>query len=591
MSTDFNTQTKTILDSERKLTLASGKVANFAYDSTAYDSDNVAGVDVYNYDEHQNIPLGNPSALNTDGTVLDKGVRSQASSITRMLTNHFFGRTSYNVNKLADHLKNLLTLFIAFLREGDNAWSATTTYEIGDVAYLISTENSKVYKRTFLCLQTNTNLPPVDSDGILINTTYWREIGGNISTLDVKDEAHFSNDVVMDKDLTVKGDLVVEGSTIVTDEQTVSTKSDYVVLRESNPSGLGNGEKSGMVIHNYDSNKNAFIGVGNDGTFRVSDNASETVTSYTNVSKYGENYYTGISQTLAVVVNGATVSQDVDELEDCVNNNALYYHYFNGHWFEVSLVNNALYFDPTTPITDTSLINTLNALTKDSLFYYRAVSILVVSDSQNQPLLTRAEESDLPNGAVLVWDAVNKKAVAGSSANISVARTSTLEIQVSSLVDLYSFTVLFDTDIYDTAPSSGGTGGVTPLAITTSASATPIPVLANLNGTLVSIYAKETGTNVWKYIQAWTTLTFTYLADYDGNGNPAFILEGNPILVSGSSYLYYANGTKIAGTVASGGGEAVSGNAVYNFVPPVATKANHVPTSKPDSTSGAIWVV
>ena len=69
MATDFNAEVNTELTSEAKLTTASGRVANFAYDSVAYAEDLVDGTDEYNYDNHQNIPLGDAATLNTDSSL------------------------------------------------------------------------------------------------------------------------------------------------------------------------------------------------------------------------------------------------------------------------------------------------------------------------------------------------------------------------------------------------------------------------------------------------------------------------------------------------------------------------------------------
>jgi hypothetical protein len=142
----------------------------------------------------------------------------------------------------------------------------------------------------------------------------------------------------------------------------------------------------------------------------VSDNASENTTVYNNVSRFGSDYFEGLTQTPATVVSGAVTAEDVDELENCVLNNSSYYHNLNAQWFLISLSSNALYFDSTSPVTDTSLIAVLEASVKKTLFYFRSLSVLVVSDTQNQPLMTRAEASTLTDEHLLMWDALNNKA-------------------------------------------------------------------------------------------------------------------------------------------------------------------------------------
>jgi len=90
--------------------LGNNKVANFAYTDTAYaDITQAAGTDEYDPDLENNIPTASSEVLNTNPTVLAKGMRSQASSLTRQLVNHFFGRTSYNLNKTVDTFKAALT--------------------------------------------------------------------------------------------------------------------------------------------------------------------------------------------------------------------------------------------------------------------------------------------------------------------------------------------------------------------------------------------------------------------------------------------------------------------------------------------------
>lgn len=546
MSTDFNSDVTTLKTNEAKLLDPRGKVARFCYEEQALEGNSdtdVYGVTSYNYDNIQNIPQGTPSILQLSERVLSKGLRSQGSSFTRMGVNHFFGRVSYNVNKLAKHLGDFLSSFKGFLREGDNAWSPTATYEAGDVVYVMLTKSGKTYKRTFSCLQECTNLAPVNSSGNLTNTTYWEETGGNVmGDLHVAGESDFTNNVLMEKNLTVRGDLVVDGSTIVTDEETISTKSDYMVLRQSNPSGLGSSEKSGMVVHNYDGSKNAFIGVDQDGIFRVSDNASENTTTYTNKSKYGANFYDGLTQTTATVVSGATVAEDMDELEACVLESGTYYHSFNGQWFSVSLVSNKLYFDKTSPVTDPTLITTLDAGTEDTLFYYRSISILVVSDSANQPLLTRQEASDLADDDILRWDSTNQRAkggltIADITASSGGARIMASTSTITGTVTLTEGRILplyFTSELTATATEFNN---ATPLVLNYNGTDYTVKV-AGTTGTLSPLVPIRTGKLIpsIKYVQKHTALDLMF------NGTDLVIM-GNPVIASTTYGKYYADGT------------------------------------------------
>ena len=89
-------------------TLTGNPVAPFAYSSTAFANDDADGHSDYNVARENNIPTADPDVLDVNGTVLAKGFRSQASSLTRMLMNHFFGRASYNLNKTVEVMNSLL---------------------------------------------------------------------------------------------------------------------------------------------------------------------------------------------------------------------------------------------------------------------------------------------------------------------------------------------------------------------------------------------------------------------------------------------------------------------------------------------------
>lgn len=92
--------------------IVANKVARFAYTDEAYTTNDANGVAEYDVNKAQNIPTADASVLKVNETVLSKGYRAQASSITRMLVNHFFGRMSYNLNKVNDIVSNLITTLI-----------------------------------------------------------------------------------------------------------------------------------------------------------------------------------------------------------------------------------------------------------------------------------------------------------------------------------------------------------------------------------------------------------------------------------------------------------------------------------------------
>lgn len=100
-------------------TLLRNPVARFAYTDEAYNSNHADGVLDYDVNKDQNIPVADSSILKVNDTVLAKGFRAQASSITRMLMNHFLGRLSYNVNKLNDNFNALIETLQNNLGEGN----------------------------------------------------------------------------------------------------------------------------------------------------------------------------------------------------------------------------------------------------------------------------------------------------------------------------------------------------------------------------------------------------------------------------------------------------------------------------------------
>ena len=138
--------------------IITNKVARFAYTDEAYTTNDANGVAEYNVNNAQNIPAADASVLKVNETVLSKGYRAQASSITRMLVNHFFGRMSYNLNKVNDNVSNLITTLIGH-RGTANGFA--TLDASGRVPYSQLPESAMEYKGQWNA-ETNT---PALADG------------------------------------------------------------------------------------------------------------------------------------------------------------------------------------------------------------------------------------------------------------------------------------------------------------------------------------------------------------------------------------------------------------------------------------------
>ena len=89
--------------------LKNAKVSRFSYKNAAYTSDDIEGVENYDYARDMNVPTLNNTY--TEPSVLDSGARAQFSSLSKNALNHFFGRVSYNLNKVIDFLSDFLDDF------------------------------------------------------------------------------------------------------------------------------------------------------------------------------------------------------------------------------------------------------------------------------------------------------------------------------------------------------------------------------------------------------------------------------------------------------------------------------------------------
>lgn len=134
------------------------KMSKFAYTEKAYNDNDAAGVDSFNFEAEQNIPSDKISVLQTNETVILKGFRAQASVVPRMLFDHFFGRASYNLNKVHDVVKGVLDAFVKFIGKANGI---ATLDENGRIPYSQLPESAMEFKGTW---NANTNTPTL-ADG------------------------------------------------------------------------------------------------------------------------------------------------------------------------------------------------------------------------------------------------------------------------------------------------------------------------------------------------------------------------------------------------------------------------------------------
>jgi len=163
-------------------TLTSNKVSRLAYTQEAYDTNDADGVTVYDVDQEQNIPTSSPSVMKVNETVVDRGFRSQASSIPRMFLNHFLGRLSYNLNKVNDIMASLLSSLSGNLGVANGI---ATLDSNGRIPFSQLPESAVEYKGGW---DASTNTPSLadgtgtNGDMYIVNTGGTQDLGsGNIT--------------------------------------------------------------------------------------------------------------------------------------------------------------------------------------------------------------------------------------------------------------------------------------------------------------------------------------------------------------------------------------------------------------------------
>ncbi len=185
------------------MTTAEGRVSNFSYTDEALADRMVEGVAQYSYDNEQNIPLATLTDYNP--TIINKGIRAQGASLPREGVNHFFGRTSYNVNMLARMFHDYITAREDIDSRNISEYDSTQPYHFGDTAYLIT-----------------------EADNQIIYTVYQRTTSAPDSIVDMSPSVHPEHWTVM-RENTALSDVLPAGTNL----RTVTHDGHYVPATEA----------------------------------------------------------------------------------------------------------------------------------------------------------------------------------------------------------------------------------------------------------------------------------------------------------------------------------------------------------------------
>ena len=211
----------------------------------------------------------------------------------------------------------------------------------------------------------------------------------NVKDATVESSLEVKGRVNAESDVYVSGDLFVAGGTHTTTTEDISAESDIITLRSNNNLSLETGQVSGIVVNKYNGIDDLSIVTDNEGTVRVG-TGKGTPTSYTQIAYKNED-------------------------------NKYYKYTVNGDGtYSYSLLNP----QPSGVLTDWEGKKQIDGYT-----LYSSAIFTVIEKTSLQPLLTREEENNLADGAVLLWNAEKTKAIG------TIAPTNSMQTLISKITD------------------------------------------------------------------------------------------------------------------------------------------------------------
>ena len=135
----------------------------FGYVETALDTDTgIPGHNEYSDANANNIPLVDGTELSLQE--MEKGFRDSISTLSRAFFTHFFGRSSYNINKLRMLFSDMLDTCKADYAHNFRAWDSTAVYAEDDVCFLVANGIRYCFKSL---VNNNTESISVSINGII----------------------------------------------------------------------------------------------------------------------------------------------------------------------------------------------------------------------------------------------------------------------------------------------------------------------------------------------------------------------------------------------------------------------------------------
>lgn len=335
--------------------------------------------------------------------------------------------------------KSLSTAYLKYTDDQDQP----ILYQLVSIsgAPAIRTNKPLVYNPTTKTIEEATNVSisgnmevggDLQVDGALAAASF------SVENLDVGNNIHAGNDLFVDNNAVIAGDLEVKGTTITFDTENVETTSDWIVLRANNAVPLQNGDYAGFVFHNYNAaGKSAAITIDNSGTFRLSTQTNESVTSYLNTWEVNEEYFiqnADFSQASKLYQNLPVV--DYDEIltnfksyKVATSISATGHLFFDPNAATITYYPNVKYANGEIILDGAPVTFTPASSDKElSIHFYTTISFIRPSASDMEPILTRNESNTLQNNDILVWDATNEKAV-------NITRPATSNTYLKSQID------------------------------------------------------------------------------------------------------------------------------------------------------------